>query len=76
MGKRIPHQLDVYSELCPASSATIIGAGFVTITMGSAVAGVAVIVAGIGVGLLGPLVKSLQEYRHPKKTLSRRRRTA
>ncbi|HEU0118740.1 MAG TPA: hypothetical protein VFR09_08925, partial [Alphaproteobacteria bacterium] len=54
--------LDIYSELCPASSATVLGAGLVTITMGSIEAGVALIIAGIGVGVLGPIAKSLEEH--------------
>jgi hypothetical protein len=51
--------LDIYSELCPASSATIIGTGLVTITMGSVAAGFVVVLAGIGVGIAGPLAKSV-----------------
>lgn len=56
-------RLDLYSELCPASSATIIGAGLVSITMGSMSAGLAFVVAGVGVGVVGTLTKSLQARR-------------
>jgi hypothetical protein len=51
-------RLDIYSELCPASSATVIGAGLITITMGSASAGLAFVLAGICVGIAGPMSKS------------------
>lgn len=57
MIKHSHRQLDVYSELCPASSATIIGAGLVTITMGSMGPGLAVVLAGIVVGVAAPLAR-------------------
>ena len=63
MSKPIARHLDLYSEVCPASSATIIGAGLVTITLGSMTAGVAFVLAGIGVGVAGSLTKS---YQHRK----------
>lgn len=59
MDKHSRRQLDVYSELCPASSATIIGAGLVAITMGSTEPGLAVVLAGVVVGIAAPLAKGL-----------------
>jgi len=67
MAKRALHSLDIYSELCPASSATIIGAGLLTITMGSMTAGLAFVFAGIGIGIAGPMAKTYQERRRPRK---------
>ena len=67
MVKRHKAQLDIYSELCPASSATIIGAGLVTLSMGSVAPGVACVVAGIGVGIMGTVAKSIHGHRIVKK---------
>lgn len=65
--KRSVRHLDIYAELCPASSATVIGAGLITITMGSAPTGLAFLLAGIAVGVAGPVAKTLQEHRSRKK---------
>lgn len=65
--KHMAKHLDIYSELCPVSSATVIGAGLITLTMGSAPAGVAFVLAGIAVGVAGPMTKSFQEHRARKK---------
>ena len=61
--------IDIYSELCPASSAAIIGAGLVTVTMGVTGEGLAVVVAGIVVGVVAPLTKgfTLQSVGPQKK---------
>jgi hypothetical protein len=64
--KSAPKKFDIYSELFPASSATVIGAGLITVTMGSASAGVAFILAGIAVGVAGPVAQSLRDQRHKK----------
>ncbi len=56
-------QLDIYSELCPVSSATVIGAGLITMTVGSASTGVVFLLAGIAVGIAGPLAKNFQDRR-------------
>ncbi len=65
--KRSAKKIDIYSELCPTSSATIIGAGLISITMGAATAGAACVVAGILVGAIGPLAKSIKEHKTTKK---------
>jgi uncharacterized membrane protein len=64
--KQASKHLDIYSELCPASSATVIGAGLITITMGSAPAGFAFLIAGVAVGIAGPVAKTFQE-RHARR---------
>lgn len=58
---------DIYSELCPVSSATVIGAGMLTMTMGSAPTGFVFLLAGIAVGVAGPLAKTYQEHKSRKK---------
>jgi hypothetical protein len=54
-------QLDVYSELCPASSATIIGAGIISVSMGAPDSGIICVLAGIAVGIAGPITKTYSE---------------
>lgn len=68
MAKRVQRKLDIYSELCPASSATVIGAGLVTIAMGVIPTGLSLVLAGIVVGLLGPFSKMLQKRKSHTKT--------
>jgi hypothetical protein len=63
----VTRRLDIYSELCPASSATIIGAGLVSITLGSLVGGIACVLAGVGVGIAGPIIKTIQEKHNIRK---------
>lgn len=65
--KNTAKQLDIYSELCPVSSATVIGAGLITMTMGSAPTGIVFLLAGIAVGVAGPLAKTIQEHKSRKK---------
>ena len=60
--KPISRQLDIYSEICPVSSATVIGAGLIAMTMGSITTGAAFVIAGFGVGLLGPASKTFRKY--------------
>lgn len=64
MGKRIAQTgLDLYSEICPASSATIIGAGMLSVAMGSIAPGFAVIATGVGLGILAPYTKQFSRKR-------------
>ncbi len=66
-----PHmhgQLDIYKELFPASAATIIGAGFVTSTMGAAPSmGISIVLAGIAVGIASPIACSFRDRKNTKK---------
>ena len=55
------HKLDIYTELCPASAMAILGCGLITVTMGALPLGAAISLAGIAVGVAGPLTKSILE---------------
>ncbi len=60
-------RMDIYSEIYPVSSATAIGAGLITMTMGSMPAGMVFVLAGIAVGIAGPVTKSFTERKARKK---------
>jgi hypothetical protein len=53
--------VNIYTELCPASAAAIIGAGVVAISMGAVPAGAAVALTGVAVGIAGPVAQSIKE---------------
>lgn len=57
------HKFDVYTELYPASSVAIIGSGLITVTMGAASFGAAMVLSGIAVGLAGPVARAVHERR-------------
>ena len=61
MKKVAQHKIDIYTELCPASSVAIIGSGLITLTMGEFAVGAVVAVAGIAVGIAGPMARTLIE---------------
>jgi len=61
MDKPPSRGFNIYTELCPASSAAIIGAGVVAITMGAVPAGAAVALTGLAVGIAGPVTQSIRE---------------
>jgi hypothetical protein len=63
MKRTAQHKIDIYTELCPASSVAIIGSGLVTLTMGELPLGAAIALTGIAVGVAGPLAKSFMQQR-------------
>ncbi|HUY67787.1 MAG TPA: hypothetical protein VMV79_00615 [Alphaproteobacteria bacterium] len=59
---RHTHGVDIYTEIAPASAATIIGAGVVAGTLGAAPAmGLSIALTGVALGIAVPLAKSIGE---------------